>query len=270
MTAGPHSSITTAVTINAQPATVWTFLAEEARFLAWMSYVPGSPAPRGSAFEPRPGGRVCIVMPHGSEAQGEVVEFDPPHRLVFTWGYAPDRGDSGLGPGASRVEISLEPVAEGTRVTLRHSGPMSPAIARGHEAGWRHCLSQLAVAAAHMHHQAHLEATLRDYFAACNEADEAARAALLARACTPDIRVRTPFACADTREEFSGYIANGLRHLGGAVSTLAGTPQLIHGFARVPWAVTAPGGAVMFRGENLLRLAPAGQIAEIVSFPAEA
>jgi uncharacterized protein YndB with AHSA1/START domain len=270
MTAGNHAAITTAVTINAQPATVWTFLAEEARFLAWMSYAPGSPVPHGSAFEPRPGGRLCIVMPNGSEALGEVVEIDPPRRLVFTWGYAPDLGATGLGPGASRVEISLEPVPEGTRVTLCHSGPMAAAIARGHEAGWRHYLSQLAVAAAHAHHQAHLEATLRDYFAACNEVDEGARAALLARACAPDIRVRTPFACADTREEFSGYIANGLRHLGGAVSALAGEPRLIHGFARVPWTVTAPGGAVMFSGENLLRFAPAGQIAEIVSFPGEA
>ncbi|MCY1059155.1 SRPBCC domain-containing protein [Nannocystis sp. SCPEA4] len=269
MTPEPNAAITTAVTINAQPSTVWTFLADAERFLAWMAYLPGAPTPPGSVFEPRPGGQVRIVMPNGCEARGEVVTLEPPRRLVFTWGYAPDVAATGLGPGASRVELTLEPVPQGTRVTLRHSGPMSEATARNHEPGWRHYLAQLAVAAAQAHHQAHLEATLRDYFAACNEVDEAARAALLARACAPDIRVRTPFACADTREEFSGYIANGLRHLGDAVSLLDGTPRLIHGFCRVPWRVSTPGGAVMFRGENLLRFAPEGQIAEIVSFPGE-
>jgi len=269
MTPEPHASITTAVTINAQPATVWTFLADPERFLAWMAYLPGSPTPPGSVFEPRPGGQLRIVLPGGCEAHGEVVTLEPPRRLVFTWGHAPDVAGTGIGPGQSRVEIALEPVPQGTRVTLVHSGPMTERAARDHEPGWRHYLSQLAVAAAHAHHQAHLEATLRDYFAACNAADDDERAALLARACAADIRVRTPFACADTRDEFSGYIANGLRHLGGAVSALDGAPRLIHGFARVPWSVRAPGGAVMFRGENLLRFAPDGQIAEIVSFPGE-
>lgn len=270
MTRESHASITTAVTINAQPATVWTFMSEAERFLAWMSYAPDAPVPSGSRFEPRPGGQVRIVFPGGGEARGEVVAFEPPHRLVFTWGYAPDTRQTGLGPGASRVELTLEPVPEGTRVTLRHSGPMTEAVAQGHLGGWNHYVSQLAALASRAHHEPHLEATLGDYFAACNEVDDQRRAALLARACAPDVRVRTPFACADTREEFSGYIAAGLRHLDGAVSALAGPARLIHGFARVPWTVTAPDGSVLMRGENLLRFAPDGPIAEIVSFPAEA
>lgn len=264
-----EASVTAAVTINAQPATVWTFLSDTDRFLSWMSFVPGAPTPPGSVFEPRPGGRVRIVFPNGGEAHGEVVELEPLRRLVFTWGYAPDAWKTGLGPGSCRVEVTLDAVPGGTRVTLHHSGPMTEALAKGHEAGWKHYLSQLAVEASRAHHAAHLDATLRDYFAACNEPDEAARTTLLARVCAVDIRVRTPFACADTRDEFSGYIANGLLHMGGATSVLDGTAQLIHGFARVPWVVAKPDGTALFRGVNLLRLAPGGAIAEIVSFATE-
>lgn len=51
------------------------------------------------------------------------------------------------------------------------------------------------------------------------------------------------------------------------MSALDRAPRLIHGFGCVPWRVTEPGGAVMSRGENTLRFAPAGQLAEIVRFP---
>lgn len=266
--AAHSSSVQVAVTINAEPETVWRFLSEQDKLLAWLTFIPGSPAPEGSTFEPRPGGAVRIVFPNGGEAKGSVVEIDAPRRLVFTWGYDPDVGKTGLGPGACRVEIALVPIDGATRVTLTHTGPMSEALAQGHESGWRHYLTQLAVRSTAAQHEAHLDATLRDYFAACNEPDGAKRDALLERCCEPGVRVRSPFACSDTVEEFSKNIANGLKHLGGAVSALGGPVRHVHGFAMVPWTVTAKDGTVLFRGENLLALTPRGRIARIVSFHA--
>lgn len=264
----PTASVQVSVTINAEPETVWRFLSEQEKLLSWLTYIPGSPAPAGSRFEPRPGGEVRIVFPNGGEARGSVVEIDPPRRLVFTWGYEPDVARTGLGPGACRVEVAVVPMPEGTRVTLTHAGPMSEQLAKGHEGGWRHYLSQLAARAADAQHGAHLEGTLRDYFAACNEPDEAERLALLERCCEPGVRVRSPFACTDGIGAFSAKIGNGLRHMGDAVSAIAGPVRQVHGFASVPWAVTGKDGGVMFRGENTVRFSPRGRIAEIVSFHA--
>ena len=245
---------------------MWKFLSETDRFLSWMTYIPGSPTPAGSTFEPRPGGALRIIFPNGGEAKGSVVEIEEPRRLVFTWGYDPDVAKTGLGPGSCRVEITLVPVADGTRVTLVHTGPMSEAIAKGHESGWRHYLSQLAVRSTEAHHSAHLETTLRNYFAACNESDGGKRRSLLDGCCEPDVRVRTPFACSDTVGDFSNHIANGLRHMPGAVSAISGQTPHIHGFVRVPWTVSGADGRVWFRGENVVRLSARRRIAEIVSF----
>jgi uncharacterized protein YndB with AHSA1/START domain len=268
------ASVSVSVTINAELETVWRFLSEQDRLLAWMTYIPGSPTPAGSRFEPRADGEVRIIFPNGGEAKGRVVELEPMKRLVFTWGYEPDVAKTGLGPGACRVEVRLERAAadEGTRVTLTHSGPMSEELAKGHEAGWRHYLTQLAVRSSEAGLSAVIERVIGDYFAACNERDDAARAKLLAACCEQDVRVRGPFACSDTVEEFSKNIANGLRHLGGAVSELDGVAvsglKHVHGMARVPWRVRMADGGVMFRGENFVRVTARGRIAEIVSFHA--
>jgi hypothetical protein len=44
------------------------------------------------------------------------VEWAPPRRLAYLWHLRQDRAD------ATRVEISFAPAAEGTEVTIVHSG----------------------------------------------------------------------------------------------------------------------------------------------------
>ena len=59
----------------------------------------------------RPNGRDVVV--------GEYVELDPPHRLVFTWGF--DGDGRATGAGSSRVEVVLETDdGDHTRLTLSH------------------------------------------------------------------------------------------------------------------------------------------------------
>lgn len=261
------ASISTSVLINTEPATVWKFMSDQQRFLSWMASVPGMPTPSGSRFEPTPGGVLHIVFPNGGAAKGSVVEVDPPRKMVFTWGYEPDVAKTGLRAGTTRVEIVIRAVDDGTQVTLTHSGPMSEELAKGHEAGWRHALAQFAVQSAMEGHQAHLADTLSAYFKASAETDGVKRDALLAACCTPNIRMRTQFACCETLAEVSANIANGLKHMPGATLEQNGLASHLHGYARVPWKVMSADRKLIFKGENFLRFTAAGKIAEIVSFP---
>jgi uncharacterized protein YndB with AHSA1/START domain len=71
-------------------------------------------------FEPRPGGRIYERTPEGREHDwGEVVAWEPPHRLVYLWHLRFDRAD------ATEVEITFAPDAArpgATAVTIVHRG----------------------------------------------------------------------------------------------------------------------------------------------------
>ena len=69
---------------------------------------------------------------------GEFLEIDPPHKLVHTW--RPDWD----GGNVTTVTYWLEPIAGGTRVTLRHEGfaARRDACAR-HTQGWERVLGWL-------------------------------------------------------------------------------------------------------------------------------
>ncbi len=267
----PTGTVRVSVTIDAALETVWSFLSDQTRLLEWMTYIPGAPIPPGSSFDPRPGGSLCILFPDGAQARGEVVEVRPRRRLAFTWGYDPDPARTGLGPGACRVEIELTPLGTATRVTLTHSGPMSDQLARAHEAGWRHYLSQLAANSAIGQFKPDLDRLLDTYFRAWNEHDDARRLSLLADCCDEHVRVRTAFACTDSREELSAHIANGLRHMPGVLLVSDGAPSLQHNFVCFRWALRRTDGETPFRGVNFARLLPSapgpgGRIGELAGF----
>lgn len=69
------------------------------------------------ALEPWPGGRIFERSPNGTEEEwGTITAWEPPTRLEFAWhpGRLEDHGET------VRVEFQVE--ADGTRVTLVHSG----------------------------------------------------------------------------------------------------------------------------------------------------
>ena len=68
-------------------------------------------------IEPWPGGRIFERTRSGEERNwGSVIECDPPERLSFSW----DTGRPGA-PGQT-VDVQFSADADGTRVTLIHTG----------------------------------------------------------------------------------------------------------------------------------------------------
>jgi uncharacterized protein YndB with AHSA1/START domain len=78
---------------------------------------PGPPAtPRTPVLEPRPGGRIYDHADDGTIVYwGEVLVWEPPHRLVLAWQPTDDAP-------ATEVEITFTPEGTGTRIELEHRG----------------------------------------------------------------------------------------------------------------------------------------------------
>jgi uncharacterized protein YndB with AHSA1/START domain len=106
-----------AFTVGCPPAHAFATWAERTS-LWWPTghSVSGDPA-LTVTFEPRPGGRIFERTPSGEEHDwGEVVDWEPPHRLAYLWHLRQDRAD------ATRVEVTFAPAEEGTEVTIVHAG----------------------------------------------------------------------------------------------------------------------------------------------------
>jgi hypothetical protein len=74
------------------------------------------------------------------EAAGEFAEVDPPHRLVFTWGWTHDHA---VPPGTTRVVVTLHAENGGTRVVLRHHDLPDQEQRGHHRKGWELYLGRL-------------------------------------------------------------------------------------------------------------------------------
>ena len=124
------------VHIAAQPETVFPYFTDPGRYVQWMG--------ADATLEPVPGGCYRIMMRDGVETAGEFVEVDPPHRLVFTWGWTHDRA---VPPGSTRVVVTLRAERGGTRVVLRHYGLPDDGQREHHRQGWLLYLDRLGLRA---------------------------------------------------------------------------------------------------------------------------
>ena len=124
--------------IDANPETVFEFFTNPEKMVRWKG--------RAATLDPRPGGVYRIEMNAETIVAGEYVEVDPPHRLVFTWGW--EGGYASTPPGSSTVEITLTPDGDGTLVRLVHSGLPNAESVAAHADGWDMYLGRLSIAAA--------------------------------------------------------------------------------------------------------------------------
>jgi len=125
------------VLIDARPEIVWEFLVDPDKLLRWKGL--------NTTFEPRVGAGYRTEVIPANVAVGEVLELDPPRRLVYSWGW---EGSDEVPPGSTIVEYELLPEGDGTRVRLTHSDLPSRESLERHAHGWDHYLARLAVAAA--------------------------------------------------------------------------------------------------------------------------
>lgn len=118
---------------------VWQALTDSALLAAWL---------HPNDFEPRVGHRFTFQVPPKPEAnfpgmtvQSEVLELDPPAKLVLAWNAADPVADT-------RVSFRLEADGNGTRLYLEHSGfnlghPFGKHARKGAEFGWGEILARL-------------------------------------------------------------------------------------------------------------------------------
>lgn len=122
------------VHVAARPEIVFPYFTDPSRYTQWMG--------TNAVLEPVPAGTYRVYLRDGVEAVGEFVEIDPPHRLVFTWGWTHDHA---VAPGTTRVEVTLTEEAGGTRVILRHRDLPDGEQLDHHAKGWQMYLARLAV-----------------------------------------------------------------------------------------------------------------------------
>lgn len=125
------------VHITASPEIVFRYFTDPTRYVQWM----GAQA----TLEPIPGGLYRVEMRDGVTAAGEFVEVDPPHRIVFTWGWV---DDDAVPPGSTRVVVTFEAEDGGTRVVLHHHDLPNDGQREHHRTGWHLYLDRLAARAA--------------------------------------------------------------------------------------------------------------------------
>ena len=138
MEASTETAVRREISIAARPETVWDFFVDPRKAERWMGI--------SALLDPRPGGEYRVEVISGNVALGEFVEVDPPHRLVWTWGWT-DQSQSPVPPGSSTIEVELVPEGDGTLLRFTHSGLPDAEAAQKHAHGWDHYLERLEIVA---------------------------------------------------------------------------------------------------------------------------
>ena len=125
--------VTASVHVDADIGAVYEHFTNAEAMITWMGECADLDAREGGHFS---------VDVGGSSVRGSYLSLDPPHRIVFTWGFV---GSEVLPPGASTVEVRLSRVTGGTRVDIIHR-LLPPVEMDKHAPGWRHFLDRLAAA----------------------------------------------------------------------------------------------------------------------------
>ena len=98
-------SVEKTVTLPADPGLVWDHLTDGELVADWMG--------GEVTIDAHPGGSITMAPEDGDEIWGTIEEVVPGRRLQWSW-----RTDDGL---PTQVEIELEPVDDGTALTVRET-----------------------------------------------------------------------------------------------------------------------------------------------------
>jgi uncharacterized protein YndB with AHSA1/START domain len=241
------------VLIRADRAIVFSFFTNSDRWASWWG--------AGSRIDARPGGQLLIRHPNAVEASGEVVEVNPPERIVFTYGYANGKPSP---PGSSRVTIRLEPAPRGTLLHLVHD--FADLEARDeHVQGWRYQLSVFANVVTN-HANANASAVVDAWFRGWSEPDKTARDGAIERATTADVAMVDRFSLLDGRTDLLAHLDAIQRFMPGIRLERLGEVRHCQGTLLADWVARGKDGNERGRGTNVFTLAVDGRIATVTGF----
>ena len=249
----PTHRLDRSVVIGAPREFVFRYFTDSSRWASWWG--------AGSTIDARPGGKVCIRYPEGTEVAGEVVEVRPPERIVFTYGYV--TGEP-IPAGSSRVTIELAEHGGATRLALTHE--LQSAEARDqHVQGWRYQLSLFSnVVADEVSSGA--SAAVDAWFEAWAEPDATARERTLARIASPDVRFHDRHSNIAGLAELLPHIAAAQHFMPGMRMKRSGSVRHCQGTVLADFAVVGPDGAERASGTHVFAFGPSGAIESATGF----
>ncbi len=249
MTNLPHRLERTVV-IRADRETVFSFLSNSDRWALWWGV--------GSTIGTRPGDRIYIRHPGGVEAAGEILEVEPPTRIVFTYGYV---NGNPIPPGASIATITLEPEGAHTRLRLVHD--FGDAGVRDHHIqGWRHQLSLFANAVSNYINR-DAGAVVDTWFSAWAEPDAAARARALADIASASLTFRDRNSTIDGLDELSAQIGAYHTFMPNVSLVRRGDVRHCQGIALADWVMVNGDGKEISTGTNVFQLTTDGKVESV-------
>ena len=137
--ASPSLSLIVERTFPAAREKVFRAWIDPALMLKW--FAPVGMTPFGIEADARVGGNYRIGMRErdGSTVivTGTYLEVTPPTRLVFTWAWQSDPGDSSV------VTVEFIERQNATHIVLTHTRITDPAHVESHRYGWEGCLDHL-------------------------------------------------------------------------------------------------------------------------------
>ena len=241
------------VLIQAPRDIVFSYFTDSARWARWWG--------AGSTIDPRVGGAVLMVHPGNIQVAGEILEIEPPARLVFTFGYV---SGTPMPVGASVVTIQLDDDAVGTRLDLSHVFA-DEKVRDEMVQGWRFQLSLFGNLVANDLH-AGASSAVDDWFSAWSEPDTARREALLDRLATKEIRFRDKFSLIDGISDLRPHLAAVHKFMPGMRLEREGDVRHCQGTVLADWVARAADGSERGRGTNMFALGHHGRIESVTGF----
>lgn len=239
--------------IHARPSTVFAFFMNDTDWAAWWG--------QGSRIDARPGGRMLIRHPNGVEVSGDVLEIQPPERIVFTYGYA---NGNPIPAGASRVTIRLQGHPQGTLLQLTHE--FADATVRDHHVqGWRFQLSLFANAIANTLH-ASAASTVDRWFSAWSDPNRETREQVLDAIIASGLTFRDRYSCITGVDDVRAHLAAVHQFMPGMRLERRGDVRHCQGHVLADWVAVASDGQERGRGTNLFVLDADTRIVDVTGF----
>jgi uncharacterized protein YndB with AHSA1/START domain len=239
------------ITICARPETVFRYFTDSDRFARWWG--------EGSRIDGRPGGEVLIRLPGGPSVKGEILEIEPPRRIVFTYQFA-----GGIPADGSLVTITLDGSEQGTVLNLRHAFS-SAKIRDQHVQGWRFQLALFSKAVVEEGLAGVVE-RVDAWLRAWGDPDAGQRRALLESCATPGVVFRDAYSATEGRADLLAHLDAVQIFMPGVRLVRDGDVRLSHGTAIARWIANREDAAPLGRGINVYDLSPDGLLAKVVGF----